>query len=130
MPVVCDLQVIQGDAVRRIGDGAALWQKNFKTGGRHSGGDAILMLMVAGLTATKSDVDVRINHKSVGKIEHYKGADGRHWFSQIINIGGGILNNGDNEIEIRAVSWPGASASNLFDDFYIKDVVCIFQQAA
>jgi hypothetical protein len=27
MPVVCDIQVIQGDSVRRIGDGATLWEK-------------------------------------------------------------------------------------------------------
>lgn len=130
MPVVSDLQVIQGDAARRIGDGATLWEKNFNTGGRYSGGKAILMLMVKGLTATDSDVDVKINNTSVGVIEHYNGADSRHWFTQIINIGSGILNNGTNELQIEAVSWGGATPSNLFDDFYVKDVVCIFQQEA
>ena len=130
MPVVCDLKVIQGDSVRRIGDGATLWEKNFNTSGRYAGGNAILMLMVSGLTVTNSDVNVRINNQNVGKIEHYNGAKSNHWFSQIINIGGGILKNGNNEIEIQAVSYPGASAGDIFDDFYIKDVVCIFQQAA
>lgn len=131
MPVVCDLQVIQGDATRRLGDGGAtVWEKNFNTGGRYAAGDAILMLMVKGLTATQSDVDVKINNKHVGRIEHYNGADSRHWFTQIINIGAGILKSGNNEIQIEAVSWPGARAGDIYDDFWIKDVVCIFQQAA
>lgn len=130
MPVVCDIQVIQGDASRRIGDGASLWEKTFNTGGRHSGGKAILMLMVKGLTATDTTVDVKINNKSVGKIFNYNGAPSSHWFTQIINIGSGILNNGDNELQIEAVSWPGAKPGNIFDDFYVRDVVCIFQQRA
>ena len=44
MPVVCDIQVIQGDATQRLGDGGAtVWEKIFNTGGRHSGGKSILM---------------------------------------------------------------------------------------
>lgn len=34
MTVLCDFQVIQGDADRRIGDGAIIWEKTFNTGGR------------------------------------------------------------------------------------------------
>ena len=130
MTVVCDIQVIQGDNTRKIGDGAVIWEKSFNTGGRYSGGKAILMFMVAGLTATNSDVNIKINNTVVGKIEHYNGADNRHWFTQIVNIGGGILHNGNNELQIEAVSWPGATAENLYDDFLLKDVVCIFQQSA
>lgn len=130
MPVVSDIKVIQGDAIRRIGDGATLWEKTFNTGGRHSGGHAILMLMVKGLTAANSDVDVLINNRKVGVIEHYNGADRNHWFTQIVNIGGGILNDGNNDLQIQAVSYPGAGAGDLFDDFFLKDVVCTFQQAA
>lgn len=131
MPVVCDIKVIQGDAARRIGDGGVtLWEKTFNTGGRHAGGEAVLMLMVKGLTSANTDVDVLINNTKVGVIEHYNGADSSHWFTQIINIGGGILNNGNNELQIQAVSFPGAGPGNLFDDFFVKDVVCTFQQAA
>ena len=128
MPVLCDFMVIQGDSSRRIGDSATLWEKTFSTGGRHPGGMAILMFMVKGLTATDSNVDVKINNTSVGKIFHYKGADPNHWFTQIINIGSGILSNGNNEIQIEAVSYPGATPGNIFDDFFIRDVVCVFQQ--
>ena len=131
MPVVCDIQVIQGDACKKLGDGGAtVWEKNFNTGGRHSGGNAILMFMVKGLTATNSDVTIKINGTNVGKIEHYNGADSRHWFTQIVNIGGGVLKNGNNELQIEAVSFSGASPGNLYDDFWLKDVVCIFQQRA
>ena len=131
MPVVCDIQVIQGDSTKRLGDGGAtVWEKTFNTGGRHSGGKAILMFMVKGLTATNSDVTIEINGTNVGKIEHYNGADSRHWFTQIVNIGSGVLNNGNNELQIQAVSWPGARAGDIYDDFWIKDVVCIFQQKA
>lgn len=130
MPVLSDFTVIQGDVNRRVGDGATLWEKTFNTGGRHPGGQAILTLMVKGLTETNSDVDVKINNVSVGKIFHYKGANPNHWFSQTINIGGGILNNGDNELQLEAVTWPGATPNNLFDDFFLRDVVCFFQQAA
>ena len=131
MPVVCDIQVIQGDSTKRLGDGGStVWEKTFNTGGRHSGGKAILMFMVKGLTATTSDVTILINNTNVGKIENYKGADPNHWFTQIVNIGSGILKNGDNELQIEAISWPGAHAGDLYDDFWIKDVVCIFQQKA
>jgi hypothetical protein len=130
MPVVCDFNVIQGDAVRRIGDGATLWEQNFNTGGRHPGGNAILMLMVKGLTVTDSDVEVLINNTPVGIIEHYNGADNRHWFTQVINIGPNILNDGNNELQIQAVSYDEAVPGDLYDDFFVKDVVCIFQQAA
>lgn len=128
MPVLCDFIVIQGDVNRRLGDGATLWEKNFNTGGRHPGGAAILMLMVKGLTSADMNVDVKINGKGVGKIFRYKGAHAQDWFTQIINIGPGTLKDGDNEIQLEAVSWPGASATNLFDDFYLRDVVCFFQQ--
>ena len=119
MPVVCDIQVIQGDAVRRIGDGAMLWEKSFNTGGRYSGGKAILMLMVKGLTSTNTDAEVRINNTLVGHITDYNGASANHWFTQIINIGGGILRDGNNEIRITAVSWPGAgSTMGVFPRWY------------
>lgn len=128
MPVLSDFAVIQGDASRRIGDGKILWEKYFDTVARHSGGNAILMFMVKGLTVTDTTVDVKINNKSVGKIFNYNGADRNHWFTQIINIGGGILKNGQNELQIEAVSYPGASPGDIFDDFFVRDVVCFFQQ--
>ena len=131
MPILCDFTVIQGDAARVIGDdGHRVWEKEFDTGGRRRTGGAILMFMVRGLTSTNADVDVKINNKKVGQIEHYKGAPASHWFTQIINVLGSNLNNGKNELQIEAVSFPGAKEGNLFDDFLIRDVVCFFQQSS
>lgn len=120
--------VIQGDSSRRIGDGAAIWTKSFGAGGRVAGKDAILMFMVAGLTATNSDVDIKINDQTIGRIENYNGMDRRHWFTQVVNIGPNVLNDGTNELEITAVSWDGATAGDIYDDFFIKDVVCFFKK--
>lgn len=131
MPVLCDFVVIQGDDNVVLGDGGVvLWEKNFNTGGRHSGGAAILMLMVSGLTETTSNVPVKINNKTVGNIYNYNGAKSGHWFTQIINIGTTVLKDGNNEIQIGAVSWPGAESGNLYDDFAIRDVICFFQQSS
>ncbi len=128
MPVVCDFVVIQGDSSRRIGDTSTLWEKNFNTGGLNGKGSAFLMFMVKGLTATDSDVDVKINNMSVGKIFHSNSED-TGWYTQIINIGTGVLNDGSNELQIEAVSFPGATPGNIYDDFYIRDVICFFKQS-
>jgi len=129
MPVLSDFVVIQGDASKRIGDGATLWEKNFNTGGRHAGGHAILMYMVKGLTVAKKDPIVKINNREVGKIFRTEGANRNYWFTQIINIGPNILNNGNNEIQIEAVDYVGGG-SDHFDDFFLRDVVCLFQQSS
>lgn len=131
MVVLCDFVVIQGDSNKVLGDtGDALWEKSFDTGGRQSGGAAILMLMVKGLTSTNSNVPVKINNINVGEIFHYNGANSKHWFTQIINIGSGVLKDGNNELQIGAVSFPGANSGDLYDDFYIRDVICFFQQSS
>jgi hypothetical protein len=93
-------------------------------------GGAFLLLNVKGLTHTDRDVDVQINGSSVGKICHYGGRDETkdYWFTQMIHFPSNILNDGDNRIEIRAVTWPGATPSNRFDDFWLKDVICFFKQ--
>jgi hypothetical protein len=137
MPIVSDFTVIQGDQSRRLGDGATLWEKNFNTGGRRSSGQAILMLMVKGLTYATEGVDVKINNRSVGKIFPYRwptqelrNADAAHWYTQIINVGGSNLNNGSNELQLQAIGFPEATGTNQFDDFSVRDVVCFFNQSA
>ena len=129
MAILGDFVVIQGDVVRKIGDGAPLWERNFNTKGRRYYGHAILTLMVKGLTVATSDVDVKINNRKVGVIHRYSGAHQQHWFTQIINIQGRYLSRRTNEIQIAAAPWPGARAGDLYDDFFIKDVVCFFQQS-
>lgn len=135
MAVLSDFQVIQGDSSRRIGDGAIVWEKNFNTGGRTANGNAVLMLMVKGLTYSTEPVTVKINNKKVGSIFPYRlptkaerDATAQHWHTQIINIGGGILNSGNNELQMEAVGFPEATGTNAFDDFFVRDVICFFQQ--
>jgi len=135
MTVLCDFQVIQGDADQRIGDGAIIWEKIFSTSGRYPGGLAILMLMVQGLTYATQPVNVKINNMVIGQIFPYRFPNpaerqgtSNHWHTQIINIGPNVLIDGDNEIQIEAIGFPGATGSNAFDDFQVRDVVCLYQQ--
>lgn len=132
MPFVSDFVMIKGDEPIRIGDGRDLWEAPFNTGGRSADHHAFLIFNVKGLTHTNLDVRVRVNGIEVGKIYHYGGRSetAEYWFTQMIAMQGQTLNDGDNEIEIRAVSWPGATADNLYDDFYLKDVFCFFHQFA
>lgn len=137
MPVVCDFELVQGDAARRIGDGATLWEKNFRTPGREANGHAFLIMMVKGLTFATEGVDVKINNTSVGQIfphrwstQDLRNDDGNHWHSEIINVGGANLQNGDNELQIEAIGFPEGNSNNLFDDFLVRNVYCFFQQNA
>jgi len=132
MTVLCDFTVIQGDNAQPIGDGHEEFERIFNTGGRNSypDGGAFLLLNVRGLTHTDRDVDVQINGQSVGSIRHYGGKDetASYWFTQMIHFPSNILRDGDNRIEIRAVTWPGSTPDNRFDDFELKDVICFFKQ--
>lgn len=132
MTVICDFTVIHGDDSVLIGDGHEEWDETFNTGGRnsYSDGGAFLLLNVRGLTHTDRDVDVQINGRSVGKIRHYGGQKetAGYWFTQMIHFPSSILHDGDNRIEIRAVTWPGTTPANRFDDFELKDVICFFKQ--
>lgn len=134
MPVLCDFVQIKGDGTIRIGDppGVAVWEATFNTGGRNRSHPALLIFNVKGLTHTKDNVAVRVNDKSVGKIYRYGGGGDTagYWFTQMIEVSGSTLNDGDNEIEIRAVGHPGSSAGNLYDDFWLKNVYCFFHQSA
>jgi len=47
----------------------------------------------------------------------------------MIAMDGSTLNNGNNEIQIEAVGFPGATNTNKFDDFFLKDVICFFKQS-
>ena len=132
MPVVSDFTLIRGDSVVTIGDGATLWEATFGTGGRVAAEPAVLIFNVRGLTEATTNVVVKINNVEVGQIRPYDGsADSpNNWYTQMIAVGGQELNDGNNELQIQAVGWPGATPNNLFDDFQLKDVVLFFHQAA
>ena len=129
MAIVSDFTLIQGDADQVIGDGSILWEKTFATNGRLDNQSAILMLMVQGLTGATADVDVVINGVVVGHIFRYNGAHASHWYTNIINIEGGKLRDGDNTLRLLAVPTAGGGGDN-FDDFAVRDVVCFFHQNA
>ncbi len=130
MPVVSDFVVIQGDETKKIGDGATLWEKNFGTGGCKTDEYAFLMLMVKQLSHSTEPVNVKINNKVIGKIFPHLGADGEYWFTEIMNIEKGTLKDGSNELQIEAIGHPGSTAGNMYDDFYVRDVICFFKQEA
>jgi hypothetical protein len=125
--VVSDYTVIRGDTSVQIGDALPVWTQTFNTGGRLTS-NAFLTLNVSNLTATGTSVEVRINGTIVGYIRPYTGAPSSHWYSQTIVFSGSVLYDGDNEIEVRAVSYPGANYGDIYDDFFLKGVVCHFKQ--
>ena len=102
-------------------------------GGLHQPSTALLIFNVRGLTFTNVDVAVKINQQPVGKICRYGGVNdaartdtSNYWYTQMIALNGSQLKNGNNEIQIEAVGWPGATNTNKFDDFQLMDVVCFF----
>jgi homoserine acetyltransferase len=132
MPVVCDFQWVNGVGTGiHIGDGGhkPVWEANFHTGGRHKNGHAVLVFMVRGLTGEHS-ATVKVNNQFAGRIEPYTGADPAHWFVQMINISGGPLISGVNELQIDGAPPTNPAPGNQFDDFQVKNVLCFFQQEA
>ncbi|MGH3978339.1 MAG: hypothetical protein ACRDRZ_04965 [Pseudonocardiaceae bacterium] len=150
MPVVSDFIQIIGDAPVTIGDANVVFEASFNTGGREAGTSvgqtAFLIFNVRGLTHANQDVVVRVNGTEQGTIQHYfPGGPGvnegdiddpaklrhqNHWYTQLIALTGSQLNDGDNELQIEAVRFPGNTAGNTFDDFQIKDMICFFHQNA
>jgi hypothetical protein len=132
MPVVCDFQWVNGVGTGvNIGDGGhkPVWEANFGTGGRHKNGHAVLVFMVRGLTGG-SPATVRVNNQFVGQIAPYQGANPAHWYMQMINISGGPLKDGTNELQIDGAAPANPAPGNQFDDFQVKNVLCFFQQHA
>ncbi len=137
MPVVCDFTQIIGDSPVTIGDPRLVWEKTFNTGGRNSGSSGFFIFNVRGLTYANVDVKVKLNNKVVGNISRYGGLNdadrnenAKYWYTQMVAFNGSDLKNGNNEIQIEAVGFPGSTSSNKFDDFQVKDMMCFFHQSA
>ena len=135
MTILADFVVVEGDETHLIGDQLFVWNATFKTDNVHATGSAMLMLMVRGLTQATQDVDVQLNGTRVGTIFRHTGADQEHWYTQIINIGSGILRDTNanpqlpNELTLEAVPIMGGGGSgNNFDGFRVRDIICFFQQ--
>ena len=129
--VLADLEVVHGvrDGIT-IGDRRPVWEQRFETHGRERTGKAVLVFMVRGLTGSNG-AEVRLNNKVVGMIDPYPGADSRHWFMQMINITAlpEILFDGDNELQVNAAPHTNPSSGDIYEDFTLKNVICIFQQS-
>lgn len=128
---------IRGNSSIRIGDGRQVWEQNFRIREHPHAGTgyqlqhSYLTYMIKGLTVTDTNPDVRINNQIVGQIQRAPGADRNHWFTQTVTIARGntypgALRQGDNELEIRAVSWPDARHGDLFDDFFLRNVILTY----
>ena len=137
MPVVCDFTQIVGDTPVTIGDAQPVWEATFNSGGRYAAGTAFLIFNVRGLTFTTVNVNVKVNNQVVGQIFRYGGLNNaektdnaNYWYTQMIAISGSTLKDGNNEIQIEAVGFPGSTNANKFDDFQLKDVICFFHQSA
>lgn len=131
---ISNFMILRGDQSVRIGDGNPVWERSFDIRSFEMPGSifsAFLTYMVKGLTVATSNPEIKINNESVGRIQRMQGADRNHWYTQTVTISTSAissvqLHQGDNEIEIRAVSWPGATAGDLYDDFFLRNVILHF----
>ena len=85
--------------------------------------------MVRGLTCNNG-ADVHLNDQWVGRVEPYTGAKPDHWYMQMINVTGGPLHGGNNELQINAAPATNVAPGNIFDDFQLKNFLCVFQQSS
>ena len=129
MPLVSDFTTIVGDTNIRIGDGSheTGFTRTFNTGGRHPMGNAFISFMVKGLTVTTEHPDVFVNDVKVGDLFNNRGGLVNQWQTQSVSLGGNQLNDGNNVIRIVPATYAGGGSDN-FDDFYIRNVVCHYQQ--
>ena len=136
MPVVADFVQIVGDAPISLGDTNRLVERSFSTAGRLASAGAIVILNVRHLTFASTSPVVKINNSPAGYIHPYpelNDADrnnaASHWHTQIFAVSGSQLNNGDNELQVEAVTFPNpGNPGNLFDDYEVKNVVCFFHK--
>jgi hypothetical protein len=137
MTVLCDFIQIIGDSPVTIGDSNPVWEQTFSTGGRDLDGTAFLIFNIRGLTFADATVNVTVNDTIVGSIAPYGGLTtaerddvAKYYYTQMISLTGAQLKStGNNEIQIEAVGWSGATNTNKFDDFQLKNMMCFFHQA-
>jgi hypothetical protein len=130
MTVLCDITFVHGVGTGvTIGDNQPVWEQTFSTAGRHENGIAVIVLMVRGLTGSNG-AEVRLNDQHVRRIDPYPGADASHWYMQMLNFTGGPLLDGDNEFQVNAVPNANPTPGNLYDDFQLKNILCLFQQSS
>jgi hypothetical protein len=132
---VANYVVIEGDTtLGTLGDSDPTYTKNFSTPD-YNGEDAVISLMVSGLTAATSSVRVRVNGFDIGEIFPYRYADfndrdevAAHKYTQTLVISASILDAvSTNTLEVTAVGFPEASAGNSLDDFALRDIILFYK---
>lgn len=139
MPVVADFNFARTAGNSDIGDGSGSSQQTVgdnllggraewtvHTGGRHTS-PGFLLMQVRGLTLNQPAV-VLLNGIQVGVLPPTPGGDGSFWYTHMVAFGGGLINDGNNELEIQAPPNP-TSASDHFDDLNVRNIVCFFHQS-
>ena len=136
---VSNFVIIRGDSSRRVGDGAPVFETTFTipeppptVPALNPLVHSVITYMVKGLTVATTNPEIRINNSVVGQIQRARGADRNHWFTQTVTIASGNtfpipLHTGTNELEIRAVSYPGAGGGDIFDDFFLRNIIVHYQ---
>jgi hypothetical protein len=79
------------------------------------------------MTVATKNAKVYLNDKHVGHILNNKGGNKDEWQTQIIQLVGGDLINGDNTLELRAVEFSGGGDNN-FDDYFVRNMICHYHQ--
>ena len=128
MASVANYVIIEADNPQFLGDGDPTYTKTFSTPG-YNGENAVMSLMVSGLTAATSSVRVKINGFDIGEIvpHRYATASDRaevaaHEFTHTMAITASILDAvNSNTLEVTAVGFPEATAGNSLDDFELRD---------
>ena len=130
MTTVADFTSIFSGATVTIGDGSNPngWTESFNTAGRLGAKKAYLTLMLQHMTATLQNAVVKVNNSKVGELFNSKDGNALHWQTQMIVFDGGILNDGNNTIDVFPVDSANPSPGETRDDFNIREVVCHFHK--
>ena len=129
-----DLVVILGDQGRALGHQKPSFEECFAIDSSDSesrkadGLRGVLTLMVKGKIPAGRRPTVKINDRIVGTIASQPAAEHSHWFHEAVDIGRGILEAGQNKIEIGPEQQPDRSAESGWDSLQIRDVICHFQE--
>ena len=135
MATAANYVIIEGDITRFLGDGVTDYEKTFDTPD-YNGGDAVLSLMVQGLTAATSTVEVELNGLKIGDIFPYRYASesdrdevSTHWFTQTMIAGSNVLEaQSPNTLRLTAVDYPeNTPPTDVYDNMAVRGIVLSYK---
>ncbi|NUT49991.1 MAG: hypothetical protein HOV94_22170 [Saccharothrix sp.] len=143
MTVLADYEVVF-DGEHHLGDGAsANFVSSFSAGGALPNYKGLLVLMVGGLNVAPllELPKVLLNGTEIGKLAPVylgwnsdQGLAQQSWYTQHIIFSTNLLKTqqvNENKLTITAakLSQPPPNAG-VYDDFWVRDIVCFFRQAS